>query len=138
MKRAMSLVGFLSIVSFAADSRAMPIDGCNPDICDGVDCGVYHIAGCTIDCGSCPGGYTCQSHYCVASCSPTTNCAAQGMNCGTLWDGCNTISCGSCSAGWICDGANVCQPPPPPPPPDGEWLCDGSRAYINGDAPTIF
>lgn len=80
---------------------------CTPLTCSGSCDTIPDGCGGSLNCGSCPTGYSCTDNSCVPTCVPKTQCDS-GFQCGTQSDGCGgTISCGSCSSGQICEN-NIC------------------------------
>ncbi len=95
-----------------ADTGPEPDPDCpDPNTCEdyGADCGwIPDGCGGTVNCGGCPGGYSCgagdDQNQCVPDdCVSDVTCESANVDCGPIADGCgDMIDCGGCPEGYLC------------------------------------
>ncbi len=102
------------------DADTGPDPDCpDPNTCEdyGADCGwIPDGCGGTVNCGGCPGGFSCgagdDQNQCVPDdCVSDVTCESANVDCGPIADGCgDMIDCGGCPEGYLCGvGANAGQ-----------------------------
>ncbi|MBN2016275.1 hypothetical protein JW766_05605 [Candidatus Dojkabacteria bacterium] len=89
--------------------QCVPDPNCQ-DTCSslGYHCGNHTICSREVNCGTCPGGYSCNaSGICVFTCNDT--CQSLGLDCGTHMICGQSTTCGSCPSGYRCNSASKCE-----------------------------